>query len=90
MAPVLVGKIEGVEGTRRIAAQEAEDAVRRQRRMEMREACAQHSIAVGNAMEKQSKVEKKANKKLNSSKTSPEQTAQPQVCNKRTRQRNHD
>ena len=63
MAPVLVGKIEGVEGTRRIAAQEAEDAVRRQRRMEMREACAQHSIAVGNAMEKQSKVEKKANKK---------------------------
>jgi hypothetical protein len=63
MAPALVGKLEGVEGTRRIAAQEAEDTMRRKRRMEMRQACAHHSISVGNAMAQQSKVEKKAHKK---------------------------
>lgn len=62
MAPALVGKLEGVEGTRRIAVQEAEDAARGQRRLGMREACTELGKSVGNAMLQQSKAERKAHK----------------------------
>lgn len=62
MAPALVGKLEGIEGTRRLAAQEAEDAARSQRRLGMREACAELGKSVGNSMLQRSNAEKKAHK----------------------------
>lgn len=60
MAPALVDRVEGIDGTRRIVEMEAQDAERRNRRQVLREWCTDLGQSAYQVMEKQRKLEKKA------------------------------
>lgn len=60
MAPALVNKLEGCEGARRIVQQEAQDAERIQRRLEVRGMCHELGVSFQSASELQKKMEKNA------------------------------
>ena len=59
MAPALVDKVEGVEGTRKIVEMEAQDGERRNRRQALRLWCTDLGQSAYKAMEKQKKLEKR-------------------------------
>jgi hypothetical protein len=61
MAPSL-GKLEGVDGVRKVVEQEMQDTERQQRRLSMRDVCKELGISNVSASAMQAKVEKKAHK----------------------------
>ena len=62
MAPALVSKIEGIEGTRKIVEMEKQDNERSHRRLAVREVCNELGLSVEKKMEAASKAEKKSHR----------------------------
>ena len=62
MAPALVSKMEGIEGTRKIVEMEKQDNERSHRRLAVRELCTELGLSVEKKMEAASKAEKKSHR----------------------------
>ena len=62
MAPALVSKMEGIEGTRKIVEMEKQDNERSHRRLAVRELCTELGLSIEKKMEAASKAEKKSHR----------------------------